>query len=147
MLRHDDEVARTRRPIRVREWDRAGVDVSETPIERWQVRAQVDDVDIDLAAAAIAASRFDDVDESPAKAAALSRRVDRQHPKVSAIVLEFQVYRSGDRPNRILEHQKMSAVQHHLNNLVSARSIADLKERFDLEGVVDERGQPGRVLR
>ncbi len=60
---------------------RADVHVSEAPVARQQVRSEIDDVNVDGAAAGVPDMALGGVDEPTAQTGTLPRPIDRQHPE------------------------------------------------------------------
>ena len=66
-------------------WERrrAGLDVTEAAVERRQLLAQVDDVNVHVAAAGRTRARLDLVHERAAESSPLERGIDREHAEVA----------------------------------------------------------------
>ena len=59
----------------------ADVHVPAAPVARQQVGSEIDDVNVDGAAAGVPNMLLSGVDEPTAEAGTLSRRINRQHPE------------------------------------------------------------------
>src|SRR5687767_10603036 len=94
---HHDKKTRTAGPVWIRERQHSGLGITKPAIVRRQLFAQVHDMDVHDAAAALAGAVFGRVDETPAKPLMLTGRCDRQHPEIPAIAgaLHIDATRNG----------------------------------------------------
>ncbi len=116
-LGHYNAVALDARP----QWPRrskllsAILDVPQLSIKRWQLAAQVNDADVDVGAALLAATGFRCFNHHVSKPGSLFFRAYRQHAKIPSIPANLYVYGRDNRASLILGDEEVS-LSHHLRH-------------------------------
>ena len=119
----------------IRERARDGLNVTEPPIEGWQLGAQVDDLELHLAAAGVAAMCFSRVDQLPSQSLPLTRRVDREHAEVAGLAVDDDVDGANERAaSASSSSSRNSPFPIREQDIGFVRAVADLEEVLDAVG-------------
>src|SRR4029453_18579407 len=122
-----------------------GLPVSESLVKRRELFPEIDALDLNVAASAIAQMRLRRVDQHTAKPLALLARIDRQHAEVTRRALGLHEH-AADRLAVLLRDQKAAAGTHQGGDIFRGRPVPDLEERLDDERPVDDPCQGLRVI-